>query len=93
MTYEGMIVAEHCKEGDLVVNLQKSKQLTNIRSSSSDRAMKIAPPQKMSLEESLEYIADDELVEVTPLNIRLRKRYLTELERKRRKNQKIKEEL
>jgi len=83
--YEGMIVAEHCKEGDLVVNLQKSKQLTNVRSASSDRSMKIAPHRKMSLEETLEYIADDELVEVTPLNIRMRKRYLTELERKRNK--------
>jgi GTP-binding protein len=83
--YEGMIVAEHCKEGDLVVNLQKSKQLTNVRSASSDRSMKIAPHRKMSLEETLEYIADDELVEVTPDNIRMRKRYLTELERKRNK--------
>ena len=81
--YEGMIVAEHCKEGDLVVNLQKSKQLTNVRSASSDRSMKIAPHRKMSLEETLEYISDDELVEVTPENIRMRKRYLTELDRKR----------
>lgn len=83
--YEGMIVAENCKEGDLVVNLQKSKQLTNVRSASSDRAMKIAPYRKMTLEETLEYIADDELVEVTPKSIRMRKRYLTELERKRNK--------
>jgi len=81
--YEGMIVAEHCKEGDLVVNLQKSKQLTNVRSSSSDRSMKIAPHRNMSLEETLEYISDDELVEITPKSIRMRKRYLTELERKR----------
>ena len=81
--YEGMIVAEHCKEGDLVVNLQKSKQLTNVRSSSSDRSMKIAPHRNMSLEETLEYIADDELVEITPKSIRMRKKYLTELERKR----------
>lgn len=83
--YEGMIVAEHCKEGDLVVNLQKSKQLTNVRSSGTDRSMKIAPHRNMSLEETLEYIADDELVEVTPKSIRMRKRYLTELERKRNK--------
>lgn len=81
--YEGMIVAEHCKEGDLVVNLQKSKQLTNVRSSGTDRSMKIAPHRNMSLEETLEYIANDELVEITPKNIRMRKRYLTELERKR----------
>ena len=80
-----MIVAEHCKEGDLVVNLQKSKQLTNVRSSGTDRSMKIAPYRKMTLEETLEYIADDELVEITPINIRMRKRFLTELERKRNK--------
>jgi GTP-binding protein len=86
--YEGMIVAEHCKDDDLVVNLQKAKQLTNIRSASSDRSMKIAPPRNLSLEETLEYIASDELVEITPLNIRMRKRHLTELERKRHKNKK-----
>ncbi len=86
MCYEGMIVAEHCKEGDLSVNLQKSKQLTNVRSSGTDKAMKIAPAQKKSLEEALEYIADDEYVELTPLNIRMRKKYLTELERKRNRN-------
>jgi GTP-binding protein len=83
--YEGMIVAEHCLDKDLPVNVQKAKQLTNVRASGSDRAMKIAPAQKLSLEEALEYIADDELVEVTPNHIRLRKRYLTENERKRMK--------
>ncbi len=81
--YEGMIVAEHCKEGDLTVNLQRSKQLTNVRASGTDKAMKIAPHRRMSLEETLEYIAADELVEVTPKNIRMRKRHLSELERKR----------
>jgi len=86
MTYEGMIVGENCKEGDLVVNLQKSKKLTNMRASGSDKALKIAPAQKLNLEETLEYIANDELVEATPLNIRMRKRYLTELERKRMRN-------
>lgn len=90
-TYEGMIVGEHCKEGDLIVNLQRAKNLTNVRSSSSDRALKIAPAQKMNLEEALEYIAADEYVEVTPLNVRLRKRLLTELERKRNRSQKTKE--
>ncbi len=85
-TYEGMIVAEHCKEGDMVVNLQKGKQLTNMRASGSDRNMKIAPARRMMLEQALEYIEDDELVEITPQNVRLRKLYLTELERKRRKN-------
>jgi len=81
--YEGMIVAEHCLDKDLPVNVQKAKQLTNVRASGTDRAMKITPAQKQSLEEALEYIAADELVEVTPNHIRLRKRYLTENERKR----------
>ncbi|HJH02915.1 translational GTPase TypA [Victivallis vadensis] len=83
--YEGMIVGEHCKEGDLVVNVQRAKQLTNMRAAGSDRNMKIAPARKMSLEQALEYIEDDELVEVTPLNIRLRKFFLTELERRRQR--------
>ncbi|MBE6367612.1 MAG: translational GTPase TypA [Lentisphaerae bacterium] len=82
-TYEGMIVGEHCKENDLVVNVQKAKQLTNMRASGSDRNLKIAPARKMSLEQALEYIEDDELVEATPQNIRLRKIFLTELERRR----------
>ena len=81
--YEGMIVGEHCKDNDLVVNVQKAKQLTNMRAAGSDRNMKIAPARKMSLEQALEYIEDDELVEVTPKNIRLRKILLTELERRR----------
>ena len=81
--YEGMIVGEHCKDDDLVVNVQRAKQLTNMRAAGSDRNMKIAPARKMSLEQALEYIEDDELVEVTPLNIRLRKFYLSELERRR----------
>ncbi len=83
--YEGMIVGEHCKEGDLVVNVQRAKQLTNLRAAGSDRNMKIAPARKMSLEQALEYIEDDELVEVTPKNIRLRKFLLTELERRRQR--------
>jgi len=81
--YEGMIVGEHCKDGDLVVNVQRAKQLTNMRAAGSDRNMKIAPARKMSLEQALEYIEDDELVEVTPKNVRLRKILLTELERRR----------
>jgi GTP-binding protein len=83
--YEGMIVGEHCLDSDLLVNAQKAKQLTNMRASGSDRAMKIAPAQKLSLEDALEYIAGDELVEVTPGHVRLRKRYLTDNERKRMK--------
>ena len=81
--YEGMIVGEHCKEGDLVVNVQRGKQLTNMRASCSDHNLKIAPARKLSLEQALEYIEDDELVEVTPKAFRLRKFYLTELERRR----------
>ena len=87
--YEGMIVAENCKDEDMVVNMQKSKQLTNVRSSGTDKAMKIAPPRLLSLEEALEYIADDELVEITPKSIRMRKRFLTEIDRKRNKNAKL----
>ncbi len=91
-TYEGMIVGEHCKEGDIEVNVQRAKKLTNMRAAGSDRNMKIAPAQKMSLEEALEYIADDEYVEVTPLNIRLRKKYLSEIKRKKMRNSKQKSE-
>ena len=84
-TYEGMVVGEHCKEGELIVNLQKTKQLTNVRSSGTDKALKVTPPQRLNLEEALEYIDDAELVEVTPKNIRLRKIYLVEHIRKRMK--------
>jgi len=86
--YEGMIVGEHCKEGELVVNVQRAKQLTNMRAAGSDRNMKIAPARKLSLEQALEYIEDDELVEVTPKNIRLRKIFLTELDRRRQRSTK-----
>ena len=82
-SYEGMIVGENSKEGDLVINVQRGKQLSNVRASGTDKAVKIAPARKLNLEESLEFIDDDELVEVTPNNIRLRKRLLTENERKR----------
>jgi GTP-binding protein len=85
VTYQGMIVGEHCKEGDLVVNVQKGKQLTNIRAAGSDRNMQIAPPRRLGLEETREFIADDELVEVTPQSIRMRKRLLTETDRRRRR--------
>jgi GTP-binding protein len=83
MCYEGMIVGEHAKEGDLVVNVAKSKQLTNMRAASADKGIQLAPPITFTLEEALEYIEDDELVEVTPKNIRLRKRLLTANERKK----------
>ena len=84
--YEGQIVGEHCKEGDIVVNPVKPKQLSNVRSSGKDDSAKIRPPRIMSLEACLEYIQDDELVELTPKHIRTRKRLLTENERKRNKS-------
>ena len=76
--YTGQIVGEHCREGDLVVNAQKAKKLTNMRAAGSDRNVKIAPAVKLSLEESLEYLNHDEYVEVTPRTIRLRKSLLDE---------------
>jgi GTP-binding protein len=81
--YGGMIIGDTPRTQDLVVNVQKSKQLTNIRASGSDEAITLEPPVKMSLEECLEYINGDEYVEITPHNIRLRKIYLDENERKR----------
>lgn len=80
--YEGQIVGEHIRDNDLVVNLVKGKQLTNMRASGSDDNVRIAPAVKFSLEESMEYIQADEYIEVTPKSIRLRKIYLTENERK-----------
>lgn len=81
--YAGQVVGEHCKEGDLTVNVTKSKKLTNMRASGSDDKARIAPPIIFSLEEALEYIKEDEYVEVTPKSIRLRKIVLDENERKR----------
>ncbi len=81
--YEGMILGQHAKDNDLVVNSCRGKKLTNVRSSGTDEAIRIIPPRNMSLEQSLEYIADDELVEITPKSIRLRKRYLDANERKK----------
>jgi GTP-binding protein len=81
--YEGMIIGIHSRDNDLVVNPIKGKQLTNVRSSGTDEAVRLVPPIIMSLEYAVEFIEDDELVEVTPKSIRLRKRYLTENERKR----------
>ncbi|MGI6032033.1 MAG: translational GTPase TypA [Coriobacteriales bacterium] len=81
--YEGMIVGENAKEGDMDVNVSKTKNLGNQRASTADKAILLTPPVKFTLEEALEYIADDELVEVTPKSIRLRKRTLGKLERKK----------
>ncbi len=84
--YEGQVIGENNRPGDMVVNITKTKKLTNMRSSGADDKVKLAPPTRFSLEEALEYIMDDELVEVTPTNIRLRKVHLKEHERKKAKN-------
>ena len=81
--YEGMIVGEHAKDNDLVVNVTKGKQQTNTRSSTKDTTVVLKRPRHFNLEACLDYINEDELVEVTPNNIRLRKKYLSELDRKR----------
>ncbi|HXN05826.1 MAG TPA: translational GTPase TypA, partial [Nitrospiria bacterium] len=83
--YEGMIVGENSRDSDMVVNVCKKKHLNNIRSSNAEAAIVLTPPRKLSLEQAIEYIADDELVEVTPKSIRLRKRFLSEHDRKRQK--------
>ena len=81
--YTGMIIGIHSRENDLVVNPIKTKKLTNVRASGKDDAVLLTPPIELTLEYAVEFIADDELVEVTPQSIRIRKRYLTENERKR----------
>ena len=81
--YEGMIVGESAKEGDMVVNVEKTKNLGNQRSSSADKAIQLTPPRTFTLEEALEYIEDDELVEVTPKSIRMRKRLLSATDRRK----------
>lgn len=81
--YEGMIIGEHSRENDIVVNPIKGKQLTNIRASGTDEAIRLVPPVRLTLESAVEFINDDELVEITPKSIRLRKRWLKEFERRR----------
>ena len=81
--YQGMIVGEHTRENDLDINVLKGKQLTNVRASGTDEAVNLMPPRKMSLEQMIAYIKDDELLEVTPKNLRLRKKYLIPHERKK----------
>ena len=83
--YEGMIIGLHSRDNDLVVNPTKAKQLTNVRASGTDEAIVLTPAVRHTLEQALEFIEDDELVEVTPVSIRLRKKLLTENERKRAK--------
>ena len=88
--YEGMIVGENAKTDDLEVNPMKSKQLTNFRASGGkDDAIRLTPPKRMTLEQAIAYIDDDELVEVTPKSIRLRKRYLDPHERKKASRAKL----
>jgi GTP-binding protein len=81
--YEGMIVGENSRSGDMDVNPTKEKKLTNIRTHSHDESLRLTPPRPMTLETALEFIAGDELVEVTPLSIRLRKRALSQHDRRR----------
>ena len=81
--YAGQVVGEHTKDNDLVVNVTKSKKLTNMRASGSDEKVSLAPPVVFSLEDALEYIKADEYVEITPNSMRMRKIILDELERKR----------
>jgi GTP-binding protein len=81
--YMGQVIGEHCREDDIVVNVQKGKKLTNMRASGTDRAMRITPPLLMSLEECLEFLADDEFLEVTPESLRMRKSLLDENERRK----------
>ena len=87
--YEGQVIGEHSRGGDLVINVTKTKKLTNMRASGSDEKMKISPAVRFSLEEALEYIQSDEYVEVTPKSIRLRKIFLNENDRKRDRNKAI----
>jgi len=88
--YEGQIVGLHARDNDVVVNPTKAKQLTNVRASGTDEAINLTPPVKHTLEQALEFIQDDELVEITPESIRIRKKHLTENERKRANNAKKK---
>ena len=81
--YEGMIIGIHSRDNDLVVNPIKGKQLTNVRASGSDEAIRLVPPIELTLEKAVEFIADDELVEITPKSIRIRKRYLSDSDRRR----------
>ena len=82
--YEGMIVGENSRESDMDVNITKEKKLTNMRSSTADEAIRLIPPREMTLEKAIEFIADDEFVEVTPKSIRLRKKVLDAKKRPKR---------
>jgi GTP-binding protein len=86
--YDGMIIGIHKRDNDLVVNPTKAKQLTNVRAAGTDENLILTPPLNYSLEQSLEFLDDDELLEVTPHNLRLRKKLLKETDRKRDARQK-----
>ena len=81
--YEGQIVGEHCRDNDLEVNVCRAKKMTNMRAAGADKTVVLKPPRRLTLELSLEFIEDDELVEVTPDALRMRKRVLTEVGRRR----------
>jgi GTP-binding protein len=81
--YEGQIIGEHCKDDDICVNIVRQKKLTNMRASTKDFTVILKAPRRLSLEAALEYIENDELVELTPQSIRLRKRFLSESDRRR----------
>jgi GTP-binding protein len=86
--YEGMIVGEHCKEGDIVVNLAREKKMTNVRSSTKETFVKLPVPRIFGVEEALEYVDSDELAEITPKSIRLRKMALNEKDRRKSEKEK-----
>jgi GTP-binding protein len=90
MVYEGMIVGENSKLNDIDVNITKEKKLTNVRASGTDEALQLIPAKMLSLEEAIEFIKEDELVEVTPQAIRLRKKVLTANKRPKADNRKTK---
>src|SRR5262249_53280852 len=81
--YEGQVVGEHCRDNDLPVNVCREKKLTNVRASTAEKTILLKPPRQLTLEQALEYIEEDELVEVTPGAIRLRKVFLKEADRRR----------
>ena len=90
--YEGMVVGEYSRDTDLAVNVCKKKHLTNMRASGADMEIRLTPPRSMSLDEAIEYLSDDELLEVTPENFRIRKRILSTDDRGKQ-SKKIKEQI
>ena len=85
--YEGMVIGENSRENDLDVNVIKEKKLTNMRASGSDESLRLAPPRMLSLEQAIEFINEDELVEITPKNIRIRKKVLEANKRPKKERQ------